>query len=117
MNASYGDAAVQDGWAEARVRVTFGASSITSQAPDDPQIVLTRTGAGTYTVTYPAARDAEIYPTSILSPALTVNGLVCTALSATAGTATIKITGGAGVATDPANGDVMQIMFCLRDWQ
>lgn len=107
----------QASWVEARTRLTFGASSITTQAPDDPSIAFTRTGVGTYTVTYPTGIDVEIYPTSILSPGLTVNGLVITAVSATAGTATVKITGGAGVATDPANGDVIQFMFAIRDSQ
>jgi hypothetical protein len=117
LNASYADMCVQSGWIESRCRITFGASSITAQLPDDPAITFTRTGAGTYTLTFPAGIDVEIYSTNILSPALTVNGSVLTAVNASAGTATMKITGGAGVATDPATGDIIQFMFAIRDSQ
>ena len=88
--------------------VTFGNTSISSQSTNCG-VVLTRTGVGTYTVVLPVGRDAALFA-QIKSPLLTVDSVVVTAQSTSAGTATIKATL-AGVAADPAIGDVIKLLY------
>lgn len=77
-------------------------------------VALTRTGAGTYTVVYPAALVGAIIPYVAKSAAPTVFEVSVTARSLTAGTATIVFANAAGTATDPASGDVVGLFFALR---
>ncbi len=87
--------------------VLFGVAAITSQSASDPQVVVTRTGVGTYTMTYPACASAVIKFT-LMSAALSVTECTLTALSATAGTAGFTTTK-AGSATEPATTDRLLI--------
>lgn len=89
--------------------VNFGATSIASIDFPDPGITFTRASAGVYTGAYPACLKMRML-VQIKSAALTVEDLVVTAKSATAGTWGFSILKG-GVATDPANGDQMSVTF------
>lgn len=68
---------------------------------DDPQIVLTRTGAGIYTLTYPASFGiAHIDDMLLDTGTANIVGIRVTAQSATAGTATLNTLVAAGTAAD-----------------
>lgn len=92
--------------------VVFGTAAIASQTATDPQIAVTRTGVGTYTMTYPAGAKCIIKFT-VLSVALTVDSCVLTAKSATAGTAGFTLTKG-GTATEPLTGDHLDIEITIE---
>lgn len=68
---------------------------------------LTRTGTGTYSLVYASCTSIVLLPFVALSPTPTVFDVVVTAISPTAGTATIKTFNAAGSATDPASGDAI----------
>jgi hypothetical protein len=95
---------------------SFGASSgVAKGGKDDPGITATLNGTGTYDLTYPKGKNVWIHAT-LKSAALTVVGVVVTAVSATAGTATIKTLAGtnAAVATNPANGDAIMLEIAVE---
>lgn len=116
MAKSLGDAYLWPAWCINReevdtiVEVLFGVTSITSTDSPDPDFTITRTGPGTYNLTFPPCPKMRI-SFQLQSPALTVQGTLVTARSATGGTATFKITNAAGAATDPATGDFVFIYF------
>jgi hypothetical protein len=85
-----------------------GAPTIPVNGSDDPAITVTRTGAGTYDLTFPKGKRVFIGCT-IKSYAATVVGWRLNAFDANAGTATIKTMAGtnAAVDTDPASGDAL----------
>lgn len=83
-----------------------GAPTINSDA-SDPGFTWTRTGAGVYNITFPACPRGDIIPKIIKTAAPTVFTAHVTALSVTAGTATIRFNNAAGAATDPASGDII----------
>jgi hypothetical protein len=92
--------------------ITLGSAAISSQETDCG-VVFTRTGTGIYTVVFPPCQEIH-FDFHVVSAALTVTGVVLTALSATAGTATVKAVGGAGVATEPATGNVIHVAVTGR---
>lgn len=74
-----------------------------------PGCSLVRTGTGTYTLTYPICPNCIIDPT-LTSGAATVTEAICTAKTPTSGTATIR-TSKAGTATDPASGEIVEVII------
>lgn len=83
-----------------------------------PGVTLTRTGAGTYSVVYPACPNAVLLAFIELSAAGTVIDAGLTAKSQTAGTATLVTRNAAGAATDPASGDLIGfVIFGLPNGQ
>lgn len=95
------------------VHSTFGVGAAgavdNTQAGSDVArgMTLVNGGAGVFNGTFPACLKAHIVP-SLLSVAATVTEVILTAISPTAGTFTIR-TSKAGVATNPASGDLIQI--------
>lgn len=100
-------------WVEMYVSVTIGATGAVGATVIDAPITVTRASAGTYTLTYPYGYDAVVSP-QVVSPASTINGANCTAVSGSAGTATVVTRNAAGAATDPANGDILQIWISVK---
>lgn len=81
---------------------------------DDPAVTVAKdAGAGEYDITFPTAQKARLY-WSLESPLGTVKTAWITALSATAGTATLITGNGGGTATDPASGDKIHVMLVLE---
>lgn len=74
-------------------------------------VTITRTGTGTYNITFPGMPYGFVNAFIGLSAAGTVVDVVPSALSATAGTATLVTKNAAGTATDPASGDVVVMLF------
>lgn len=72
-----------------------------------PGCTLANTGTGTFSLVYPVCPNVQIQ-CNLVSAAATVTECVLTAKSATAGTATIR-TSKAGLATNPASGDIVEI--------
>ena len=90
--------------------VTFtitAAGAIGTTVADDAKLAGDTFASGVCALTFPACTTAR-FQTSLVSAAGTVQEVVVTALSASAGTATVKTTT-AGVATEPASGDVVMI--------
>jgi len=107
--------AVQDNLRIAALEINIGATgAVGSQIFGPPGVTLTRTGTGTYTLVYPAALGVAIVPYIAKSAAPTVFDVSVTAKSATAGTATIVTANAAGTATDPANGDILGLLFFAK---
>lgn len=100
----------QEGWIINDVKCSIGASGAATSG--HAAYSFTKTGTGVYDVIYPACSELEMAAT-IYSPALTVTGFVVTAISETAGTATITIHK-AGTAAEPASGDYLKIQFRHR---
>lgn len=97
------------------VEINIGATgAVGSQIFGPPGVTLTRNSAGNYSVVYPAALGVAIIPYVAKSAAPTVFEASVTAKSATAGTATIQFANAAGTATDPANGDIIGILFFAK---
>lgn len=69
-------------------------------------VTVTLSGTGVYNIVYPACVKVRIVPFIQKSAAATITEAICTAVSATAGTATLRFSK-AGTATAPANGDVI----------
>lgn len=92
---------------------TIGAAgAVGTLLADDPGVTIAKNaGAGTYDLTYPKAIRAQIM-CNVVSAANTVNGWRIVAINAAAGTAQIAFMA-AGVITNPANGDVLQIQLWL----
>jgi hypothetical protein len=96
--------------------VAIGASGAASQAAcvqndcgyDDPAFTCTKNGTGTYDLTFPKGKRAFVN-LALYSPSLTVVTWAITALSASAGTATVKTLAGtnAAAATEPASGNIL----------
>lgn len=74
------------------------------------QIVMTNTGTGTFSLTFPASPNCTIEVFPEVSAAATVTEAILTAKSPTAGTATIR-TSKAGTAANPASGDLIGIII------
>ena len=73
----------------------------------------TRTGAGTYTFTFPKAVDA-VFNIQIESNAGTVIDVTLSTISASAGTGGMVTRNAAGAATDPASGDVLHFQVFYK---
>jgi len=107
--------AVQDNLIVAALELNIGATgAVGSQIFGPPGVTFTRTGTGTYTLVYPAARGVALIPYVAKSAVPTIFDIVVTAKSATAGTATIVTYNGSGAATDPANGDIIGLIFFAK---
>jgi len=102
---------------ELEMRIAIGAAgAVVSPLPfqDDPNMSAVHGAAGVYTLTFPPGADANgQLDVSIVSAAGTVKGFWCTAFAPNAGTASITCSNGAGVATDPASGDVIMVAMTL----
>jgi hypothetical protein len=72
-------------------------------------IAVTRNTTGTYDVTFPACSLAVILPFPVVST--TIESCQGQALSASAGTAQFTTDVAAGTAADPANGNVIGLLF------
>jgi L-lactate utilization protein LutB len=90
-----------------------GTGAPTVSAKDDASYTITRTGAGEYSLTFPACKLAVVR-VDVVSPAATVVAAYLLTLAATAGTATF-VTHDAATpsAADPASGDDLIISFDL----
>lgn len=102
---------------ELEMRVAIGAAgAVVSplQFQDDPAMTVTHGSTGVYALTFPPGADGNgQLDVTVVSPAGTVKGFWCTAFAPNSGTASITISNGAGVATDPASGDVVMIALTL----
>lgn len=76
-----------------------------------PGVVVTNTGAGTFSVTFPACPNATIKPFVEVSAAATVITAILTAKNPGAGTATLRTNNAAGAATNPASGDLIGLVI------
>lgn len=94
-------------WIFQMVSLPIGATGAPGTTTGVSGYTFTRSTNGVYTVTCPPGVDAVIFPFVRVSAALTVVDCVVTAQSATAGTFTVKSLNASGVATDPANGDIL----------
>lgn len=90
-----------------RCTIDIGASGAPTVSGDS-DVSFTRTGAGTYTVSYPACAAASILPS--VGKSSTLTSVRCSAKSATAGTATL-VTLATATATDGANGDIIELVI------
>lgn len=107
--------AVQDNLCVAALELNIGAAGAPgSQIFGPPGVTFTRTGAGTYTLVYPAALGCAVIPYVAVSAAGTVIDGGLTAKSAPNGTATVVFRNAAGAATDPANGDIVGLLFFAK---
>jgi hypothetical protein len=80
---------------------------------DDPGVVVTKNAAaGTYDIVFPKAIRGSLRAT-IVSPLGTIKGSWMTAFNAAAGTAQLVTGNAAGAATNPADGDIVQLLFLL----
>jgi len=114
MCPSYDISFMRPCWMESWIELVFGASSIASSQADHPDITITRTGVGVYNLTYPPTLNSKIVVDEIFSAARTVSGVLVTAKSATAGTATISVINNAGSLTDPATNDTMLLSIFMK---
>jgi hypothetical protein len=97
------------------VEINIGATgAVGTQVVGCAGVTFTRTGAGTYTLVYPAAVAGALIPYVAKSAAPTVFDCSVTARNVTAGTATIVFANAAGAATDPANGDIVGLLLILK---
>jgi len=107
--------AVQDNLCIACLELNIGATgAVGSQIFGPPGVTFTRTGAGTYTLVFPAAPGVGLIPYVAISAAGTVIDGTITAKSSTAGTATVVFRNAAGAATDPASGDVVGLVMIAK---
>jgi hypothetical protein len=106
---------VQDNLIIAALELNIGATgAVGSQIFGPPGVTFTRTGAGTYTLVYPPALGLSLVPFVAVSAAGTVIDGTITAKNAPAGTATVVFRNAAGAATDPANGDIVGLLFFAK---
>lgn len=89
-----------------------GAPTIAS-GNGDPDITITRTGTGAYSLTFPKSRRAVVQVIPAMATPDDVAVVVDDDLDATAGTATFVHFSAAGSAADPANGDRLFIVLYL----
>lgn len=106
------------GHSRARCKFVFGASgavSTTTSETPDPAFTLTKSETGVYTLKYPPCAAVDL-TFMLYSPLLTVWQAVVTAISPTAGTATIEFLGGSTdvAATEPASGDYVSLELDAR---
>ncbi len=82
------------------ITVAIGATgAVGTTTVDDPQFTITRTGVGTYNLTFPAGQRAFFdFMLQAADATPTAASFVLTALSATAGTATIVAINGTAAA-------------------
>jgi hypothetical protein len=94
-----------------RAKLVLGASGAVATTSDypDPAFTFTLSSTGTYAVKFPPCSEVDMY-FSVYSPAATINGVIITALNASAGTATI-VTMGDTAAAEPASGDAITVLF------
>jgi hypothetical protein len=85
---------------EYRLKVAIGATgAVGTTTVDDPGVTITRTGVGTYNLTYPAGQDVFIDFQLLAADATpTAASFVTTAESPTAGTATFVAINGTAAA-------------------
>lgn len=99
--------------------VNIGATGAPTIAPTGTVFGISRSGTGTYALTFPAhlsANNAFLRVTVALSAATTVAQATVTAFSQTAGTATfVTALNAAGTAVDPANGDILAVQLWSDD--
>lgn len=102
---------------ELEMRIAIGAAgAVVSplQFQDDAAMSAVHGSAGVYALTFPPGADGNgQLDVTTVSPAGTVKGYWVTAFAPNSGTASITISNGAGVATDPANGDVVMVTLTL----
>ncbi len=107
--------AVQDNLRIAVLELNIGATgAVGTQIFGPPGVTYTRSSAGVYTIVYPAALGMALIPYIAKSAAPTVFDAMITAKNQTAGTATVTYTNAAGAATDPANGDIIGMIFFAK---
>lgn len=107
--------AVQDNLCIAALELNIGATgAVGTQIFGPPGVTFTRTGAGTYTVVYPAALGIALIPYVAKSTAPTVFDASVTAKNGPAGTATVVFAAANGTATDPASGDIIGMLFFAK---
>lgn len=87
-----------------------GAPTLVAGAPQDWSF--TRTGVGTYTMTFPGGMTQALHVPVLrgevqLSAAKTVSKVIFTALDLSAGTASFTTALTSGTAADPASGDIL----------
>ncbi len=94
--------------------VVIGASGAVGSysRQDDPNLTAVENGTGIYDLTFPKCVKARIKG-AVYSPLLSVVDVVCTALDAGAGTATVKVLHDDATATEPASGDILWLEFML----
>lgn len=114
LAASYPKRYTQRGWIQAVAKLVVGTSGAVGATStyDHPDITVTLSTTGIYTLTYPPSVDAEI-GFRAYSPLGTISEAILTAKNANAGTATMRLSKG-GTAAEPASGDVVTILFDLR---
>jgi len=114
LNAAYVKQQVQRKWIQARAKLVVGSSGAvgSSSSYDHPDITITSNGTGLYDLTYPPSVDATISG-HIYSAGATITEWIITAKSATAGTATIRLSKG-GTAAQPASGDEVTLYLDLK---
>lgn len=120
MVANAGDFPAYTKKSAKRDRYTFiadqaigAAGAVGTLTADDPGITVAKNaGAGTYDITFPKCLAARIFAT-LVSAAGTVKITNLATISATAGTAQLITSAPGGAATNPANGDVIQLQFEL----
>jgi hypothetical protein len=102
---------------ELEMRAQIGAAGsvlLPLQFQDDPNMSVALGATGVYALTFPPGADGNgQLDVTVVSPAGTVKGFWCTAFAPNSGTASITTSNGAGVATNPANGDVIMITITL----
>ena len=89
-----------------------GAPVINPLKSDDSGFSITLASTGLYDLVFPKCVDVRI-DVEVMSASPTVFGAVLLAKSATAGTAQFRTYNGAGAATNPANGDDLNIVFIM----
>lgn len=90
--------------------IAIGASGAPTVSNEDGTVTFTRTGAGTYTVVYPAFAGAAFF---FIQPrkTATILEVAATAIDTAAGTATVVTRDAAAAAADAANGDILQLII------
>lgn len=98
------------------VPVTFGAASVSSYNKAS-EIVFARTGAGTYTVTFPKAYRKLVGISGVHQKAAgaTLIPAIASETLATDGVINLELRDGAGAATDPGNGEKVYFTFDVSD--
>jgi hypothetical protein len=95
------------------VQVNIGATGAPTVVGTS-EVTVTRAGAGSYTMTFPAMADQAtslgyVRGDIVKSAAKTVGNVIPTALDLAAGTASFTTAITAGTAADPANGDILAL--------
>lgn len=89
------------------------AGAVGTVVADDPQCSCALNGTGDYTFTFPTAPGGRMGDLNVASAAGTIKGYGTLTFDPTAGTWRFVLNNGAGVATQPANGDVIHISVVL----